>query len=404
MNIIFIAHNCNISFIENELRFLLQNPKISSVKIFTDFPIEDLEVAFHDKCEVFLTENTTCGKLKTKMFRVLLDEMFCHLFWYLRHNKWYELTSVYRNNSKKAIFILNNGIGKGDVLYSYWAGSGAFVNSMLGHAGLNNLIVTRLHGFDLYLEGSNKGHIPWRKFIFKHSHLLFPVSRYGKNYMEDHYYYVDKNKINVAYLGVSISLDYSLSQSNSRKNELYNVVSCGWVGNHKNLKGIFDSLKDEMSIEWTHIGDGEHFDELKEYVGGSVALKVNLIGRLKQDQIMDYYRNVGTTCFISLSPSEGLPVSMMEAMAHGIPVVSTDVGGCAEIVNENTGVLLPKNYTDEDVRNAVYLCAEKFKSPESRQSIQNFIKENFDAEKNYGKFVDFLEQANKEHHSKLEND
>jgi glycosyltransferase involved in cell wall biosynthesis len=95
---------------------------------------------------------------------------------------------------------------------------------------------------------------------------------------------------------------------------------------------------------------------------------------------------------------------MMEAMAHGIPVVSTDVGGCSEIVNENTGVLLPKNYTDEDVRKAVYLCAEKFSSREARQKIQDFIKENFDAEKNYRKFVDFLEKANKEHHEKLKND
>jgi glycosyltransferase involved in cell wall biosynthesis len=226
------------------------------------------------------------------------------------------------------------------------------------------------------------------------------ISEHGKSYLEKHYPFTE-NKITTLKLGIIIR-DFGL---NIAPLDILRVVSCSWVGRRKNLKGVFEAFQDSRNIEWTHIGDGEDFDSLKKGVLKSDSnVKVNLRGRLQQKEIHNVYNNEQFSCFISLSTNEGLPVSMMEAMAHGIPVVSTDVGGCAEIVNENTGVLLPKNYTDEDVRNAVYLCAEKFKSPESRQRIQNFIKESFDAEKNYGKFVDFLEQANKEHHSKLEND
>jgi glycosyltransferase involved in cell wall biosynthesis len=88
---------------------------------------------------------------------------------------------------------------------------------------------------------------------------------------------------------------------------------------------------------------------------------------------------------------------MMEAMAFGIPVVSTDVGGCAEIVTPETGVLLPKKYTHEDVIKAVNICAQKFAAPEARKRIQDFIRQHFDAEKNYNKFLEFLDVENQKH-------
>jgi glycosyltransferase involved in cell wall biosynthesis len=126
-------------------------------------------------------------------------------------------------------------------------------------------------------------------------------------------------------------------------------------------------------------------------------LQVQLPGRFSQDGIRSFYREKEITCFISLSTNEGLPVSMMEAMAFGIPVVSTDVGGCAEIVTPETGVLLPKNYTHEDVIKAVNTCAEKFASAEARKRIQDFIRQHFDAEKNYNKFLEFLDIENMKH-------
>jgi glycosyltransferase involved in cell wall biosynthesis len=400
MNIIFVVHNCNLSFLESELRFLLNHEKVDQIKIFTDFPVDDHQIAFHDKCEVILIGKISTELLKVKMRGILFSEFLNNIFWYVRNKKWNELSSVLRNHLRKSNFIIKNEIQKTDIIYSYWAGSGAFIISILKKAGLRNMALTRLHAFDIYEDGDNKGHIPWRHFIYKKLSHLVTISEHGKSYLEKHYPFTE-NKITTLKLGIIIR-DFGL---NIAPLDILRVVSCSWVGRRKNLKGVFEAFQDSRNIEWTHIGDGEDFDSLKKGVLKSDSnLKVNLRGRLQQKEIHNVYNNEQFSCFISLSTNEGLPVSMMEAMAHGIPVVSTDVGGCAEIVNENTGVLLPKNYTDDDVRNAVYLCAEKFKSPESRQRIQNFIKENFDAEKNYGKFVDFLEQANKEHHSKLEND
>ena len=46
--------------------------------------------------------------------------------------------------------------------------------------------------------------------------------------------------------------------------------------------------------------------------------------------------------FALISEWEGLPISILEAMSHGIPVIASDVGGVSEAVLDNeTGILVP---------------------------------------------------------------
>jgi colanic acid/amylovoran biosynthesis glycosyltransferase len=58
-------------------------------------------------------------------------------------------------------------------------------------------------------------------------------------------------------------------------------------------------------------------------------------------QVIDYYTTNHIALFLSLSSREGLPVSLMEAISCGIPLLATTVGGVSEVVNENTGRLAP---------------------------------------------------------------
>ena len=91
-----------------------------------------------------------------------------------------------------------------------------------------------------------------------------------------------------------------------------------------------------------------------------------ILGYLDNSNVLDFYKNNEIDLFISLSETEGLPVSIMEAFtSNAVPAIATDVGGTSEIVNNENGYLINNNPTPK-------LVAEK---------INHFIDLNVD-EKN----------------------
>ena len=79
---------------------------------------------------------------------------------------------------------------------------------------------------------------------------------------------------------------------------------------------------------------------------------------------------------------EGIPVSLMEAMSYGIPVIATNSGGTNELVNGESGILVKQNDA-EALSNAII---DLLKKPEYRIKMskngRNKIKQDFDTMKN----------------------
>lgn len=111
---------------------------------------------------------------------------------------------------------------------------------------------------------------------------------------------------------------------------------------------------------------------------------------MPNSKILDLYAKEDFNLFVNTSSSEGLPVSIMEAMSFGIPVVATDVGGVREIVKDGSnGYLLEKDFTEDELSSLI----EKFiQMPEGE--YQRFCtearktwEERFNAKKTYEEFV-----------------
>lgn len=112
----------------------------------------------------------------------------------------------------------------------------------------------------------------------------------------------------------------------------------------------------DWQITWTHIGDGPDMERLREDVasGRRANLSVSLPGAMPHDEVMRFMARETVDWFMLLSESEGLPVSVVEAMAHGIPVIATDVGGVAEAVDDDCGILMaPDPEPEEFVRGLI---------------------------------------------------
>jgi glycosyltransferase involved in cell wall biosynthesis len=88
------------------------------------------------------------------------------------------------------------------------------------------------------------------------------------------------------------------------------------------------------------------------------------------------YPAMDIVCLTSLN--EGTPVSLIEAQASGIPVISTNVGGVKDIVQANeTGIIMEGNSEAELAKHLIELYLNKSLRMKMSQNARNFVKEKF---------------------------
>ncbi|NBR14008.1 MAG: glycosyltransferase, partial [Crocinitomicaceae bacterium] len=88
--------------------------------------------------------------------------------------------------------------------------------------------------------------------------------------------------------------------------------------------------------------------------------------------------NAGMDVICLTSDNEGTPVSLIEAQACNIPIVSTDVGGVRDIVAENeTGYIVPKNDVNAFAEKLLLLTEDKNNRERMSQNGWSFVREKF---------------------------
>jgi glycosyltransferase involved in cell wall biosynthesis len=123
------------------------------------------------------------------------------------------------------------------------------------------------------------------------------------------------------------------------------LLYVGRLAAEKGIPVLFESLKslgqEEYDFELTLVGDGTERESLEELARlKGIADRVVFAGFASQEAVRDYLMQ--TDIFILPSFAEGVPVSLMEAMACGVPVIATHVGGIAELIEPGaTGLLVP---------------------------------------------------------------
>jgi glycosyltransferase involved in cell wall biosynthesis len=108
------------------------------------------------------------------------------------------------------------------------------------------------------------------------------------------------------------------------------------------------------------------------------------------DVIYQFYSDQHVDLFLLTSEYEGMPVSIMEALSFGIPVMGTMVGGMDEMVDQSNGFPLPKNIVVKDsaamIRN--YFLSNEETKKGYRENAFRAWQEKFNADVNYPKFIE----------------
>lgn len=235
------------------------------------------------------------------------------------------------------------------IYYTYWNDYATY--SCVNIKKDNQRVVSRLHGGDLYKLPINGHYLPFKDITNNKVDKLVFISDAGKKYYNSTY----KNRADkscVCRLGV-------LSRRGNTQflnRESLKLVSFSYVRDIKRIDLIIDALTliDGIKIEWVHIGAGYIFDKILQYAHEKLDSKPNVRfefkGSMKNEDALDYISSVDFDFLLNTSSTEGLPMTMMEAMSMGIPVIGTDVGGVKEIIiNGFNGYLLDANFLVSDL-------------------------------------------------------
>lgn len=280
--------------------------------------------------------------------------------------------------------------------YSYWFFYPTLALAEIKEKTPQYRVISRMHGWDCFFERNRQNYLPLRPYSINRLDLLASISEAGMIYTANKLNgFIDSSKLTFSRLGISCS--QVILRGSDESDDTFLLTSLAYLTPVKRIDRIAEALLNwtGKKIKWEHIGiafdkNRRFEDSVNEQFKGHPSVSVSFKGELSQSEIYEYFASSSPDLLICTSESEGIPVSMMEAMAHGIPVLSVDVGGVHEIVaHRKNGLLIPAAATDHEIR----LALEEFIafSPETKHAMrQNAIKtyvEKFNAEKNYTEFV-----------------
>ncbi len=131
------------------------------------------------------------------------------------------------------------------------------------------------------------------------------------------------------------------------------------------LPELMDVLKDE-TVHLVIAGDGPLADNLRtEFKARGMDTRVHLLGVVPREEVKALYQ--AADVFIMPSEEEGSPHSLIEAMAHGLPFVTFDVGGVTETATaELARFVVPFGDIQAMARRVAEISAGKYTDTQAR--------------------------------------
>lgn len=296
--------------------------------------------------------------------------------------------SLYQAKKLKTFITKNIKIEEHQIFYSYWCDDSALALALLKKQHPNIKMLSRIHGWDVYFEVSSIQYLPFRHFIASQL-SIYTISQKGIDNVLNSWK-VKNASIHLSRLGTN----NPFSPFNDRA-KTFTLISCSNLIPLKRIHLLVEALQNiAFPLRWIHFGDGVLMEELKNKSKSLPSnIQVEFRGRISNQEILQSYNELKPHLFINVSSSEGIPVSIMEAMSFGIPVIATNVGGNSEIVNAKNGVLLSENPAVQEVTDAI----QRFFSM-GEQDFQSYStaayetwNEQYNAETNYREFVRIIQ-------------
>jgi glycosyltransferase involved in cell wall biosynthesis len=162
---------------------------------------------------------------------------------------------------------------------------------------------------------------------------------------------------------------------------------------HKNISGLLRTIKRFAGVhndfEFFFAGPvQDHQKQLADELGLGKGT-IHFIGEIPHIRVAEIMQQ--SHIFVMFSRIENLPCAILEALSCGLPVISSNVGGISEWINESNGMLVPSEDEDALLRAMMYV-SDHFENYQPND-LHRFAEENFSPQVIAGNFLDIYNQA-----------
>ena len=278
----------------------------------------------------------------------------------------------------KAIFEIKNIIKKlKPNLIHIHSPKARIIFSILKFLGLKKIIISTVHGWPF--NSFSRFNQLYKILELIAAHTLDQTITDGHR-EKDFYLYnkFPKNKLITIHNGVSDIEPKSNYQLES--NDPLRLIMIGRFEKQKDDENLINALALLKEFNWNmkFLGKGPLENNIKNKVKElSLTKRISFLGW--QENVGDFLNN--SDLFLLISNWEGFPVSIVEAMRSGLPIIASDVGGVSESVNHGiNGYLVPKNDPKSLVKFLKIILKNKKLLSEFGKSSRKIYLEKFNSE------------------------
>jgi glycosyltransferase involved in cell wall biosynthesis len=227
---------------------------------------------------------------------------------------------------------------------------------------------------------------------------VLTISDFNKKYLTNLYGQVAGEKVSVVRCGIDVST-FNFNGNLERKAQVKTIIAVGRLCDIKGFEYLVKAIHiliDETSNKNLHcviVGEGENRNKLVKLIN---RLKLNdfveLPGAFSQEKLQKLLKEGDVFVLPSIvtgnGNKDGIPVVLMEAMATGIPVVTTDVSGLPEIaIDMKTALVVPPRDAKGLAVAIERMLKDKELASQLRENARKLVEERYNIRINASELV-----------------
>jgi len=150
------------------------------------------------------------------------------------------------------------------------------------------------------------------------------------------------------------------------------------------------AVKNNPKLVFVVVGKGPDSEKIKEKIAQLEMQKNFRLTGFISDEDLPFYYNAADFFVLPSKSGEGLPLVALEAMACGLPVIATNVGGTSEIMKEEFGKLVPSNSADSLAEAIVEFSHRELTT--LKKDLRAMVEQNYSWDKNVEKLIEVYEE------------